>query len=100
MVSLSNHVMKFPFVLYKVEGTSMLPTLKPGQRILVYRWGKAKVGDLIVFKKEAKTMVKRVVRVEGEQRYVKGDNERASSYSREWGSIEEKEVMGVVCAKG
>ncbi len=88
--------MKFPFALYKVEGTSMLPTLKPGQRILVYRWGKAKVGDLVVFKKEAKTMVKRVEYVEKGRLNVRGDNTNYSTDSREWGELTKEEIIGVV----
>ncbi len=88
--------MKLPFALYRVEGTSMLPTLKHGQRILVYRWGKARVGDLVIFKKEAKTMVKRVERVEKDRCVVRGDNGSHSTDSREWGALEEGEIIGVV----
>lgn len=87
--------MRFPFALYRVEGTSMLPTLRPGQRVLVYRWGRPRVGDLIVFKKEARTMVKRVVKVEGEWVEVGADNAKGAG-SEEFGRVHRREILGKV----
>ena len=49
----------FPFSIYKVEGHSMEPALKAGDRVLVLTWAylfsKHKKGDVIVFKDASHT---------------------------------------------
>ena len=87
--------MKLPFALYKVEGTSMLPTLRPGARILTTRWGKIRPGDLVIFKKEAKTMVKKVEHCEGEWLTVVPENAQGIG-SDHFGRIEQSQILGKV----
>lgn len=70
------------FVLqpYIIPSSSMEPTLKPEDRILVNRWayrfGAPTRGDVVVFaypKDPTRTFVKRVVAVEGENVELKGN---------------------------
>lgn len=49
------------------------------------------MGDLIIFKKEAKTMVKRVVKCEGEWVAVAADNAKGAG-SEEFGRIHRREI--------
>ncbi len=58
---------------YVVQGPSMMPTLKDGERLLVnklaYRFSKPKHGDVIVFRyplDPSKDYIKRVIGIEGD----------------------------------
>lgn len=86
--------MVFPLKLYRVQGQSMRPTLKAGDVILVCPWLNGRAGDVIVFKKNALTMIKRIQRREGKRFYVKGDASNQSSDSDEFGAVEQEAVLG------
>lgn len=73
----------------------MLPTLKPGQDILVWCWfNKYRVGDIVVIKKNGKEMVKRISKIDDRRIFVMGDNERMSTDSRSFGWIDKKDISG------
>lgn len=90
------------FFLGYVPSSSMEPTIRQGTFILADRtayWSsEPKVGDIIVFRHEGKTLVKRVMAIAGESvqthnginivpdgmLYLLGDNEEASIDSRFW----------------
>ncbi len=75
----------------------MLPTLKPGQDVLALCWlFKIKKGDLIVFKKSNKNMIKRVQKIQENKVFVLGDNRNKSTDSREFGWIRQDQVSGKV----
>ena len=58
-----------------VSGTSMLPTLKDGQNIIVLKTSDFKVGDVVVARHPTYGLiVKRVASIKGDQVYLKGDN--------------------------
>jgi len=86
----------FPFEIYKVEGESMLPTLVPGQRVIINKWSKGAKGDLIVFYAQGRTMIKRISHIEKEQRYVTGDNASKSTGSEEFGKVSPQVIIGRV----
>jgi len=77
----------------------MEPTLREGESVLVFRPLKGKRGDLIVFKKNAKTMIKRIERIEGDKVYVKGDNWQESTDSQEFGALNRAQIEGKVIAR-
>lgn len=85
--------MKFPVSKYKVSGNSMLPTLKPGQEVLTFNWGKASEGDIVVVKGKK---IKRVQRITGNKVYLVGDNKKESTDSRHFGPIDQSQILGKV----
>jgi len=75
----------------------MLPTLKPGQDVLVWCWFiNLKVGDLVAFKKDGKEMVKRVQKVLDREIIVQGDNKEQSADSRKFGPVDKSQIIGKV----
>ena len=75
----------------------MLPTLKPGQDVLVWCWFiNPKVGDIVVVNHDGKEMVKRIRLSVDRHIVVMGDNERESTDSRNFGPIERSKIVGKV----
>lgn len=70
------------FGLFRISGHSMLPKLKPDDRVIVssipYLFSKPQVGDVIVFKYNSSNMVKRIAKIESEKYIVSGDNKNDS----------------------
>lgn len=90
-------IIQSPVRRFTVYGNSMLPTLKPGQDILVWCWFlRLQVGDLVVFRKDIKDMVKRVEKIRHSEIFCQGDNEKESTDSRHFGWIKRKEIIGKV----
>ena len=73
----------------------MEPTLRSGQRVLVCRWLKGRMGDLVIFKKNAQTMVKRIEKIEGRDIMALG-NHSDSTDSRSFGSVKASQILGKV----
>lgn len=89
----------FPFQRFTVHGDSMLPTLKPGQDVLVFHWWilvGIKAGDIVVIRHEGKEMVKRIHYLNGRSINVLGDNEKESTDSRKFGPIKRSQIIGKV----
>lgn len=79
-----------------VEGPSMLPTLRPGDCLLVRRPRRVRAGSVVVARFTARPdllVVKRALRREGELWWVEGDNPAVTDDSRRYGPAE---VLGVV----
>lgn len=76
----------------------MLPTLKPGQDVLVLTWFiNPKIGDMVSVKVNGKDMVKRVRQMSSDQGiFVIGDNEKESTDSRKFGWINRLQIIGKV----
>ncbi|GAA0910200.1 S26 family signal peptidase [Virgisporangium aurantiacum] len=113
-------------VVVTVEGPSMQPTLRHGDRVLVRRTGlrTVRTGQLVVFQRPewtgsadgapARWLIKRVAAVAGEpvpeavsgmvghrrvpdrRLVVLGDNPARSGDSRHWGYVAEDRFLGVV----
>ena len=91
----------------RVEGPSMLPTLKPGDVLAVRppRHGEPHTGQLVVLRRGDIEIVKRVTEtVEGhalgaEEIWLTGDNLDASTDSRTTGPAARQDVVGVVRAR-
>ena len=87
-----------------VSGDSMLPTLEPGDRLLVLRLGHRRglrLGDLVTVRDPRgdgprRVLVKRVGDAEGESVEVAGDNPDASTDSRSFGRVPLALVTGKV----
>jgi nickel-type superoxide dismutase maturation protease len=86
----------------RVEGDSMLPTLKNGDIVVVDPRATVCVGNIVAadhpYKRSVK-LIKRVHAINSDGRYVlTGDNPEASTDSRSFGSIAGSDIAGkVVC---
>ncbi|MBC7373980.1 MAG: S26 family signal peptidase, partial [Frankiales bacterium] len=72
-----------------VAGASMLPTLRPGDCLLVRPGGRPRAGDLVVARFAARPellVVKRAVRPDSDRWWVEGDNAAATDDSRTYGA--------------
>ncbi|MGH7752330.1 MAG: S26 family signal peptidase [Gemmatimonadales bacterium] len=82
----------------EVIGDSMLPTLQPGDRVVVWRGTRVRTGDLVAFPDPSpphRVMVKRVSALLGEGRLlVEGDNRAVSIDSRSFGSLHREALIG------
>ena len=79
-----------------VEGPSMLPTLQPGDCLVVRRPRRVRAGSVVVARFPAQPellVVKRAVRPDGDLWWVEGDNPAVTDDSRRYGPAE---VLGVV----
>ena len=83
--------------IFRISGHSMLPALKPNDRVVVssipYILFKPKKGDVVVFKFNSKTMVKRIEKIDHGKIFVEGDNKNDSL---KLGHISEIEILGKV----
>lgn len=75
----------------------MLPTLAPGDRVLVCRWPRVRAGDVAVVRdphRPVRLLVKRVESVGAAGVVVVGDNPGASRDSRAFGPVPLDRVVG------
>jgi nickel-type superoxide dismutase maturation protease len=82
-----------------VEGTSMLPTLAPGDRLLVVRSPRPAPGDLVAVpdpRDRSRLLVKRVAVVDGDRVELCGDNPARSTDSRSFGAVPVSALRGRV----
>ena len=73
-----------------VEGASMLPTLVPGDRLVVVRARRPAVGDLVAVpdpRRPRRLLVKRIASEDGDSVELRGDNPASSTDSRRFGPI-------------
>jgi nickel-type superoxide dismutase maturation protease len=87
-----------------VSGDSMLPTLEPGDRLIVLRLGHRRglrLGDLVTVRDPregapARVLVKRVGEIDDDRVEVTGDNSGSSTDSRSFGRVSRRAVTGKV----
>ena len=88
---------------YICEGTSMNPTLRDGEVVLVDREAEIEVGDIVVAKHPVEQdgeVVKRVSRINERGHYfLIGDNPDDSEDSRHYGAVTREYINGKVVAR-
>jgi nickel-type superoxide dismutase maturation protease len=88
---------------YICEGTSMNPTLKDGEVVLVDREATIEIGDIVVAKQPTEQnseVVKRVARINERGHYfLVGDNPDDSIDSRHYGAVTREYIKGKVVAR-
>jgi nickel-type superoxide dismutase maturation protease len=90
-------VVRARFRRVQVEGTSMMPTLAHGDRLVVIRAGRPVAGDLVALHdpaEPARLLVKRVTAVLPAGLDVRGDNQVASRDSRTFGLVAPSRLVG------
>ncbi|HEX3100505.1 MAG TPA: nickel-type superoxide dismutase maturation protease, partial [Pyrinomonadaceae bacterium] len=88
---------------YICEGTSMHPTLRDGEVVLVDRAAPIEVGDIVVAKhpvEQNSEVIKRVERINERGHYfLVGDNLEDSNDSRHYGAVTREYIKGKVVAR-
>jgi nickel-type superoxide dismutase maturation protease len=82
-----------------VDGRSMEPTLAPGDRLLVTRTTRPRVGDVVAVRDPGggrRLLVKRVSALLEDEVVLRGDNPRASTDSRAFGPVPRRAIVGRV----
>ena len=97
---------RLPFRSIAVSGESMSPTFNDGDWLLfrpIYARNTkhlpSLVGKVIVIERESYPgihLIKRVTKIVDQGLWVEGDNQAASTDSRQWGVITSTELVGVV----
>ena len=88
--------MRLPWLRVEVRGLSMIPTLAPGEWVLVRRDVPPRPGAVVVVRLAGRLVVKRVTRVGDDGVWVEGDNAGASDDSRTFGAVDPRDVVGEV----
>ncbi len=88
----------FPFLIFKIKGESMLPTLKEGDYVLILKTSKIKQNDIILLRdpRNGHAVVKRVLSIKPREYFVIGDNPEQSTDSRHFGWVGKNLVVGKV----
>jgi len=86
------------FIVRRVSGDSMLPTLRPGQIILGMRPRDVLPGDVVIIRHGGLEKVKRVLYIGegGDRIFVIGDNQAGSTDSRKFGWLSVRQVIARV----
>jgi len=86
----------------EVRGRSMLPTLRPGDRLVVVRVDRPQAGDVVLARDPRalrRELVKRVASVEPVGVTVRGDNPAESTDTRTFGALPQASVRWRVVAR-
>lgn len=89
-----------PILKFEVKEESMVPTLKPGDLVLVERISKPfrdfKTGEIVVFKKGKEWFIKKIQTVHDRRYFVVGENAKFSIDSRHFGWVDKKDIIGKI----
>lgn len=88
---------------FKIEGHSMEPKLRNGEKVLVsfisYLFNKPKVNDIILFKINDIFYIKRIKQKKNNKFIVAGDNGKDSFDSKSFGNIYQNQIIAKVIYK-
>ena len=86
--------------LLKVKGHSMEPAMKEGSFFIAsslpFLFSKPKKGDIILFQRDGKNIVKKINKVENDKYYVEGEN---ITDSLDFAPITRREIIGKLIFK-
>jgi nickel-type superoxide dismutase maturation protease len=88
-----------PLRRFRITDTSMQPTLRPGDRVIVATWLRVRVGDVVVLRDPERYTTysaKRVAALTRGGLDLRGDNVNVSRDSRHFGSVPRQLVIGRV----
>jgi acetyl esterase/lipase len=82
-------------ILRRIVGNSMRPTLSEGDILFARKHRKIAKGDIVIAKYDNKEIIKRVKKITGKRYYLEGDNKKASTDSRKFGPVRDKDITAV-----
>lgn len=82
-------------MLRRVVGNSMKPSLFEGDIVVARKKKNVQVGDIVIARRGKKEIIKRVKRITKNKYYLVGDNKKASTDSRDFGSVARKDILAV-----
>jgi len=89
--------------LYRIEGDSMDPVLKDGERVIVDERSEVGIGDIVIASHPFKSgleLAKRITAVDANGKYfLVGDNSDESTDSRTFGPVSLKYIKGKITAR-
>lgn len=88
--------MKSPFLLRRVVGHSMRPTLAPNDVVLACGYIAPSIGSVVIAKVDGREFIKRVESIENGQVRLVGDNYYHSHDSRQFGPVDKRQILGTV----
>jgi phage repressor protein C with HTH and peptisase S24 domain len=74
----------------------MMPTLRPGQTVIVMMSRSFRVGDIVVAFVNRKEVIKRITDMKNGTLYLEGDNKDHSTDSRNYGWVQDRHIIGKV----
>lgn len=80
----------------RVVGSSMLPTLRDGQIVIVRLTRNFTVGDVVTAYVSGKDVIKRITKIKDGKVYLEGDNLKHSTDSRSFGWLSDQYIEGKV----
>jgi nickel-type superoxide dismutase maturation protease len=90
-------VVKWPIRLRRISGASMEPSFTEDKLIVGTSWYQhLKVGHVVMFRHKDMEMIKRIKNIEKDHFFLVGDNEAASTDSREFGWVHIDNVIARV----
>jgi nickel-type superoxide dismutase maturation protease len=96
--------MRSPLRRFEVAGESMLPTLRPGDRVVVWTGARIRVDDVVVAchpRDPAQLIVKRVVHRTEDGWWLESDNQGAAGRQDSWDfdAVPDRLILGRAVAR-
>ncbi len=74
----------------------MMPTIEPGKLLIAARNSKIREGNIVIARVGGREIVKRVSEISNTKFYILGDNENGSTDSRDYGWLNESQIIGKI----
>ena len=88
---------------FRITGHSMQPKLKENDLVLVskifYIFKSPSINDIVAFERSGKILVKRIIKISGNNYFISGDNKKDSFDSKAFGPIKKESIVGKVFYK-
>ena len=78
----------------RVEGASMVPSLRPRQIIVGISPAKIQKNEVVVVDRKGREIIKRITKISGDKVWVEGDNPAHSTDSRDFGWVNKSDILG------